>query len=317
MSTALAIMPEDGSAGAPLEVSRELQDEVARDIELATAMPLHQPAPAGKGSPPKHLENPFVTPAFLDPGGGARGEAVTAGTTMEPGSIREFTFRATLAIALLSALCFFLGIGSAAAPWFSLALFPSEPSCLVVYGLTAYGRSASGCPEAVAAQLVPFPTAYNDKAGAKVLEAVGTLGFAAFLMVSALLCSGGAAVVAGLMSWRLGRGLPPARIGNAFLLVALSASAFTLAVVSMIAGSTRLLLALRQAQADSPSPATPVVQGGHGAGDCMVVFLTGVMLASVVVKIRVRAAAVMAEGGSERGELEALLGTEPEGHFCL
>jgi hypothetical protein len=142
-------------------------------------------------------------------------------------------------------------------------------------------------------------------------EAVGTLGFAAFLMATALLCSLAASVMAGLMSYRLARGLPPHRWATAFQLTALTAIAFTTAAVAMMTGSARLLLALNDTNF------TPVVQAGHGAGDAMVVFLTGVMLTAVVVKIRVRAKAVTTSEGPERAELEALLGAEPEGHFCL
>jgi hypothetical protein len=292
-----------------MEVSDELREEAARDLELAASMPLPKPTAPGSRLPQPKLENPFVTPAFLAEGGGARGEVATAGATIEPGSIREFACRATAAVALLAGLCVCLGIGSAASPWFAL-LVPSS-SCSLVYSLSAFG-TAGGC--AGITTTGPFPRPYSEDARQpEVQEAVGTLGFAAFLLSCAIVAAAGAAGVSGVMAWRLTRGLPPHRHGNAFTLVALTATAFTLSALAMIIGSARLLLALTRAQ----SAIKPVVAAGHGSGDAMVVFLCGAMVAAVLVKIRVRAAAVLAEGSHERGELEALLGTEPEGHFCL
>lgn len=294
----------------PMAVSDELREEAARDLALAASVPLPQPPQPGVHLPAAlvTIENPFITPAFLEPGGGGQGpkEVATSGTTMESGSVRELACRASAAVAALAALCACLGIGAAATPWFGLAV----GDCRIVYGLTAFG-SAGTCPPDVRA----FPRPYSEDAlQPQVQEAVGTLGFAAFLISVAIMACVAAAGVGGVMSFRLARGLPPHRHATAFVLVALTATAFTLSALAMIAGSARLLKALKDCCSELGAP---LVQAGHGSGDALVVFLTAALAAAVVVKIRVRAAAVLAEDSKERGELEALLGTEPEGHFCL
>jgi hypothetical protein len=311
--------PAEDLPGAPdpMEVSPELAAEAASDLALAASVPLPPPPPAAGAAPGLHLppvphiriDNPFLTPAFLEPGGGAHGaqEVATAGTTIEAGSVRELACRATAAVAALAALCACLGMGAAGSPWFGLRL---ADACFSVFSLTSYG-SAGSCPAEITSQVRPFPRPFSEDAQQpQVQEALGTLGFAAFLMSCAIMACVAAAGVGGVMSFRLARGLSPHRHANAFVLVALAATGFTLSALAMMAGSARLLQALQ-------SFGTPVLQAGHGSGDAMVVFMCAAMATAVVVKIRVRAAAVLAEDSKERGELEALLGTDPEGHFCL
>ena len=270
---------------------------------------LHEPTtPTAEG----HRAGQVPLPAFLALGGGAH-EVPTAGTQMEPGSIREITCRATAGTAMLTLLCVCLGIACAASPWFSVTV----GNCVFLYSPAAYGvRSVADCGGGSTFRVFPAPySSLPEGMRQKIKDAVGTLGFAEFLLAIAILGSLLSLAVSGLMSFRLARGLPPHKYGNAFLLTAFTATAFTFSALAMIVGSARLLQALNQSYADTTY--TPTLAPGHGAGDAMVVFLCAALSVAVVVKIRVRAEAVRKEGGPERAELADLLGTDPEGHFCL
>ena len=268
----------------------------------------------------------YAIPAFLEPGGGAAPDLdfpeeprlppmptvvdEAASLQLEPGSVKLLAWRLTVAVCIINSLCVFLAIGACASPWFSLVF----DACTLMYGLSAVGAAPGSCadsgfpnyPASWTAVWAAVPDS-QQASGTGSTAFVNTLGFAQFLMVCSFFTCLIASVSSGLFANAMLRGLPPHRLGTAYMSNAFTATTFTLSALATAIATNRLINDLNTA---------PRVYGpGLGAADTLVVFTCATMICASIAKFKLRAAANDSTMSSEKQMHAALLGSNPEGNI--
>ena len=313
-------LDSDGNASggdALTSINNALRAEAMHDFEEAESFDPSAPGP----SPPGPTFLAPVMPSFIEAGGALGApigikEAPVMGSTIEPGSHREFAYRIGLAVSCFTALCAILGISAAAAPWHSIRTLTSSNLCIIGIGIGIYGRiQGSGCDG------VPtFPRPLTEfLAGSDIVnEFIPSMGFASFCFVMGIIFCVLSLAVSIIMTLRLKNGKAPHKFGTVFVLTAFVATTFTFYAIACIVGSVETLRCAKKIVAStSPLYSTPDLVGAQGAGDSATVFICAMLVLTVVLKIRTRKEALTASLPIDRAFYEALLGSKPSGHFCL